>query len=1317
MSIKTLLVDDERALLEQAETFIENINDEIEVFTVSSAEKALEMMNENDYDLIVSDYQMPVMNGLEFLEEVREERNIDIPFIVFTGKGREEVAIKALNLGADRYIQKGGDPKSQYGVLADAIAQEHESRQSERRLRESKEELRESRKKYKKIFEETPLGVFHYDERSVITECNDKFVEIMGSSREKLIGLDMLDELENEKVVEEIRNSLEEGEGYYEGEYTSVTASETSALRGFFKGIQGDEGEIDSGIGLVEDITEKKEHEQNLKRKEIYLDYTPAYINVVDEEGEIKYHSYPSNETIGLDPSKFMGEEAIEFVHPDDREKTMEMFSKVLENPDEEFRTELRGEFEDGWRWLEVRAVNHLDDSEINGIIIIAQDISERKKIEKEIRYREKLERIITEVSTGLMNVQVEEIDEKIDQALKKIAEFAGADRSYFFQFYENLEKMDMTHEWCSEGVEPQKENMQNFFTDNIPWLMENVKKFENITVPKVSNLPPEAKAFKEILQNQNVKSLLVLPIISDNELEGLIGFDWVKKEEKWSEEVVDLLRIAGETIKSALDRKEVEKKLRESKNRLDLALEGAELGVWDWNVKTDEVKFNERWAEMLGHSLDEIDQNVDSWEERVHPDEIPRVREELEKHLEGNIDLYQTEHRMKTKSGDWVWVKAVGKVLERDENDEPERAIGIHEDITDRKRSEQKLKKREEKYRTIFESANDAIFIMKEDRYVDCNEEALELFECDREDIIGKPPYDFSPEKQLDGRNSEEKAKEKIELALSGEPQEFEWVHTTKDGEPFHTVVTLNRYMVDDERFVMAIVRDITEQKKKEEDLKKERKKFQEIFNKANDAIYLHGLTDEGMPRKFIEVNHTAVEMLGYSRDEFMDMTPEDIEVERSSDDLSDVLKELLEEGEMKFEMVHRAKDGAEIPVEIQSHIFEMEGERRVLSIARDITDRKKAEERIEKNKNKLERLHEISAELQTCQNEESVYSFAVEAAEDILEFDICGFDAVEGDMFVTKGISSGTPEDGHTERRVDEGGLDKKTYLNQESYLVNDLFADKDAKPVADEYRSAISVPVGEKAIFQAVSKETGHFDEEDLRLVELLASHVSEALQRIKVKEREEFLHSLLRHDVGNKAQITKGYLDLMEDANTLEEMEDYRGKAKNAVVEAQKIVEKIRKLRKIDEEKEVSDKDLSSVIDKFVSENRSQLQDKEIKIDVSKCSCTVKGGPLLEELFSNLIENAIQHSNCEEIEISSQIEEDECVVIVEDDGNGISNDQKEKIFEKGFKSGKNAGTGLGLYMVKEIAQSYDGSVEVKDSEMGGARFDVHLKRIKT
>ncbi|MFP4185363.1 MAG: MASE3 domain-containing protein [Thermoplasmata archaeon] len=216
------------------------------------------------------------------------------------------------------------------------------------------------------------------------------------------------------------------------------------------------------------------------------------------------------------------------------------------------------------------------------------------------------------------------------------------------------------------------------------------------------------------------------------------------------------------------------------------------------------------------------------------------------------------------------------------------------------------------------------------------------------------------------------------------------------------------------------------------------------------------------------------------------------------------------------------------------------------------------------------------------------------------------------------------------------------------------------------------------------------------------------------RKKAEEREEFLHSLLRHDVGNKNQIVKGYLELMKGYDLPDEVKDFLKKSIHTVDESSEIIERVRTLREIEKEEEIYEVNLNSVLDKVLSEHQDQLDERGIKSNIIDCGCIVKGGSLLKTLFSNLINNAVQHSDCEKIRIKAECKGDGCIVTVEDDGEGIPDELKGKVFEKGFKRGKKAGTGLGLYMVKEIVESYGGNVSVKDSELGGARFDVKLKR---
>jgi CheY-like chemotaxis protein len=163
--IRVLHVDDEPALLDVTEQFLQQEDERIVVETATSPQEGLTLFEENSFDVVVSDYQMPEMDGLAFLETLRADDN-QIPFIIFTGKGREEVAVDALNLGADRYLQKGGHPKSQYGLLADAVVQETEHRRA-------RAELEASEERYRTLVEAFPDIVFITDYDSQMLWAND----------------------------------------------------------------------------------------------------------------------------------------------------------------------------------------------------------------------------------------------------------------------------------------------------------------------------------------------------------------------------------------------------------------------------------------------------------------------------------------------------------------------------------------------------------------------------------------------------------------------------------------------------------------------------------------------------------------------------------------------------------------------------------------------------------------------------------------------------------------------------------------------------------------------------------------------------------------------------------------------------------------------------------------------------------------------------------------------------------------------------------------------------------------------------------------
>ncbi len=148
--------------------------------------------------------------------------------------------------------------------------------------------------------------------------------------------------------------------------------------------------------------------------------------------------------------------------------------------------------------------------------------------------------------------------------------------------------------------------------------------------------------------------------------------------------------------VRDISKRKEAEVALQESNERWHFAMQGSGAGLWDWQIQDMDGYVSERWAEMLGYTREELPPTNELWqwwEKQVHPDDIDHVMTELQKHLAGETEYYQTEHRMRSKSNAWIWVLDRGKVIGRDDDGTPIRMVGTHTDITAQKELEEKLR------------------------------------------------------------------------------------------------------------------------------------------------------------------------------------------------------------------------------------------------------------------------------------------------------------------------------------------------------------------------------------------------------------------------------------------------------------------------------------------------------------------------------------------------------------------------------------------------------------------------------------------------
>ena len=143
---------------------------------------------------------------------------------------------------------------------------------------------------------------------------------------------------------------------------------------------------------------------------------------------------------------------------------------------------------------------------------------------------------------------------------------------------------------------------------------------------------------------------------------------------------------------------KSSERRLAENEERVRLALHGADLGMWDWNLTTDEVVYSERWASMLGYEVDELDTGSEAWEERIHPEDRAEVVNTLESHLSGESPEFEVQHRLRTRDGNFRWILSRGSVIKRSEDGMPVRMTGTHLDITEKIMREQKNQRLEKK-------------------------------------------------------------------------------------------------------------------------------------------------------------------------------------------------------------------------------------------------------------------------------------------------------------------------------------------------------------------------------------------------------------------------------------------------------------------------------------------------------------------------------------------------------------------------------------------------------------------------------------------
>ena len=772
--ISVLYVDDEPAFLDIMKLTLERSGN-FSVTPALDAPTALQLLSKQTYDAIVSDYQMPVMDGIAFLKAVRQQFGT-IPFILFTGRGREEVVIEAINHGADFYLQKGGDAKAQIAELTNMIHYAVTRWRMERNLRESEE-------RYRHVVEDQTELICRFKPDGTHIFVNEAYCRYFGLNREEVIGSRFRPHIppEDREKVNHLLYSLtpEHPVGSLD-QQTIMPDGTVRWQRWVDRAIYHRDGTLKEYQSVGRDITEIKSIEQALRESEekyrAVFENTGTATVVIEEDRIISLANTEFERLSGFSKEEIEGKKRwTEFVLQEDLERMLAQHELRRKNHTKalthyEFRfISKSGEQRNIYLSIDMIPGTKKSIASLRDITTWKQ--SQTALLEKEERFRELFSRMpsgvaiyravddgedfvftdfnpaaeaiehipkeevigrrVTDVFPGVKNFGIFSVFQKVwktgtpeffPAAIYRNSHDPGSWRENWVFRLPSGEVVaiyhDITDRKKAEETLKERERVLSTLISNLPgfvyrcrndpdWTMEYISEgcFEitgyapndligNTTLAFNDIVHPDYrealwKLWQELLEKHEVFEE-EYPIIARN---GEIRWVWERGRGIFSED--DQLLFLEGFITDVTERKQAEERLKKSREQLALAIEGSGVGLWDWKVQTGETEFNERWAQIIGYTLEELSPvSIQTWITHTHPDDLARSNLLLQKHFSHEIPVYECEARMKHKDGHWVWILDRGTVTEWGADGKPVRMTGTHLDITDRKHAEEALRK-----------------------------------------------------------------------------------------------------------------------------------------------------------------------------------------------------------------------------------------------------------------------------------------------------------------------------------------------------------------------------------------------------------------------------------------------------------------------------------------------------------------------------------------------------------------------------------------------------------------------------------------------
>ncbi|MGB8220474.1 MAG: PAS domain S-box protein [Methanoregula sp.] len=968
-----LYVDDEPNLLDVAKVFLEATG-EFSIDTKLSAQEGLDALRDRVYDAVVSDFQMPGMDGIGFLKVVRAGFG-SIPFILFTGRGREEVVIDAINNGTDFYIQKGGDPRAQFAELAHKIRQAVARRTAERSRIESEKRLSD-------IINFLPDATFAIDKAGTVIAWNHALEEMTGIAASDMMGKGNYEYAvpfygdPRSMLIDRVFSppgDLSTGYSHIVRDGTMLAAEtvlphlrgEPRTLWGKASPLYDQNGQISGSIESIRDITERKKAEEIVAEQYRLLaesEFRLKRAEVVAHVGHWEYHLDAGIMTASENAAAIYGVKEIEMpiiavqkIPLPEYRRAMDDALYALIRSGEPYDLDFRIRQPSDGTLRDIHSIATYD-SKKRVVFGIIHDITERKQTEIEL-----------EAANEQLTAAEEELRGQYDSLAANQKELAASEEKYR-AILENIQ--DVFYRTDTHGtlvmISPSGAGLLGYADagEMIGRLATEYYADPAQREDLLAALKKGGAVFnRETLLKRKDGALITVSTSSHAYYDAngnYAGVEGIFRDITESKNTEGELQAAYEQITAAEEElrgqynelARSERQLRENEENFQGMVESAPDALYI-SVAEHFVYVNPAMVRLMGAtSADQLlgTSLFDRIDPKYHAEVYERARIVVKEHKP--VGLEEIVYLM--MDGTPVPVESTVALIWY--NNKPGGLV-ILRDITKRREAEEALKESEKRYRDLFEINNTVMFIVDPEtgRLVDANAAASRYYGYSREEFAGLNITEINiqdPDVTL----------KDMAHARVDEGAVFQFRHRKKSGEIRDVEVFSAPITQEGHRYLHSIIQDVTERRRAQEALKASEQKFRDIFNNSTDAIYLHEILKNGTPGRFTDVNDVACRMLGYTKEELLEKSPLDIAPEYHNPPLEKIFEDQRTRGMVSFETGHMTKDGTIIPVEVNTHVVTIQGKNVILAVVRDVRARKKAEEAIRLVNKKLNLLSGIT-------------------------------------------------------------------------------------------------------------------------------------------------------------------------------------------------------------------------------------------------------------------------------------------------------------------------------------------------------------------